>query len=75
MFPDVKIVVEEESLTEPCPDNITYESFIEVGRDVVKSKSPKGAQEVVQGVLNATMPPGSAERFRWFFTKQLNRLV
>ncbi|GMH35633.1 hypothetical protein BSKO_03501 [Bryopsis sp. KO-2023] len=56
-----------KQLGEPCPEDITYEKFIEVGRRVIQTKSPLGAQEVVMGVLNATMPPGSAEKFRrWF---------
>lgn len=71
MFIYAAIVTPSWCWTEPCPENITYESFIEVGRDVIKSRSPEGAQEVVQGVLNATMPPGSAERFRWKVTWEI----
>lgn len=49
------------------PYDGTYESFVELSRQIMKGRSTKEQQEAVAGVLGSLLPPQSPERFKkWF---------
>eukprot|EP00210_Caulerpa_lentillifera_P004793 g4575.t1 len=56
-----------EQLGKSCPEDIDYDTFVKISREVLKRGSPSDAQQVIKGVLSATCPPEAAERFKaWF---------
>lgn len=49
------------------PYDGTYESFVELSRQIMKGRNTKEQQEAVAGVLGSLLPPQSPERFKkWF---------
>jgi len=53
------------------PYDGSYESFVELSREIMRGRNTRQQQETVAGVLGALLPPQAPERFRQWFP--LNR--
>ncbi|CAD7704934.1 unnamed protein product, partial [Ostreobium quekettii] len=47
----------------PTDADYDYDCFIEVGRDVIKGRTTKEAQNIILSVVGGLFPPGATARF------------
>lgn len=67
-------VMSEQLGGKPCDG--TWDSFVELSREIMKGRNTREQQETVAGVLAGLLPPQAPERFRrWFPPNKINSEV
>jgi len=69
-----------EEMGKTPPTDVDYDTFIEVGRDVIRGRSTVEAQAIISNVFGGLFPPDATARFRsWFpanrFSAELNAWI